>query len=287
MKTSILVSLVVGIIWTCNGLAATETTVTAKATSPLDRIGLSYDGLITGGTFERMDGVEGEGTGVRIEHYFRPSYKLDGGWSLSVTQLITQYLDRGGADGKNPKDRFSFFLPYVTAFKTNFLPEGWKIKMPGYFRYYIPIGSDDKNLGGKTDSGIGRFRARIFPNIALTDKLKFTLTTTYQHYLAGEPADTSFQHVVMLFNNLSYQVTDKFSVFAEYGVIAYGNYGGNWGKWFKQGDGDNIQYVEAGASFSVLDNVSVTPYADFYPAKDNESFLSGGEWGLLVSYKAF
>lgn len=272
------------VLCSSSAFAETSGTTTAKQTSVIDNIGFTYTADVNGGTFRHADGNDGKGIGFGIRHYLSPKYRFKDGVSLTLTQLVTQKLDRDGSGGM-PTDRFSFFLPYLTLSKGNLLSKSAPISMFAYARYYIPIGGDDKARGSATDSTFGRARVRLYPTYQITKKLSATVMVGYQHYLAGSPTLSSFQHEVYISPSLSLQVTKSFSVGAEFFTLARGTHGGKWGKYFKNQDA-NLQLLEFTANYTGIKRLTVTPYVDLYPGREGKDFFADGSFGMAIAYSA-
>jgi hypothetical protein len=231
-----------------------------------------------------------DGTNLTFIHFFAVGANLGKGFSLKLTQPVTQNIDE---KDETVKKQWQPGNPYLTLSHGKILSsERYAANLEGYFRYYIPVSrgtQDAMNKGFLTsgfapvDNGRGAIRLFLNPSKSFLDgKLTFNgamLTNIHLNALSkqerinrqaaelGKPGASGTltgereKLNVVINPSVVYSVNPKVDVYLEWATGTLRN--DTAGRWTSINVDDDGQYLSPGVYWSPTKKVYVNPYISY------------------------
>lgn len=267
---------------------AAATSVSKKDDSIIDRMSIKYTIEMLGPTVGQLDGNDGPGANLTLNHYWAFGYKISDRVSASLTPYFTTPVRAANPDGD---DNLTFGDMYLTVFH-NKLYENKKygIKMAGYIRGYFPVSkaSNDPTLvGSAREQQNGKARIRLFPSKSWLDgSLKFTMDSSFyvpfrKGGLGAGNASSIRDYYFYFFPNLSYTINDSWGTYVAYNapINHYKDSSrGGQGRFDRFSDGNSLEF---GFEWTGVKGLLVNPFIAINQGKP----LAEADLALVAQYQ--
>ena len=211
-----------------------------------------------------IDGQEGGGSDLTINHYGSVGWKLSNKWTVKATQAMQQRI-RKKVEGQ---DDFIMTDPYFTFSNSKIASsDKYGTNLAGYVRYYAPFSrATNQNVGTANDQGNGAIRLLVAPSKTFMDGaltiscpsfIQYRLNkSTAQERSALNNGDSSRIDYRAFINPIvAYSLSAKTEAYLEFGT--------NYINHSTKGTWSNIQdvaYISPGLNLSPAKKVLVNPY---------------------------
>ena len=215
--------------------------------------------LLTGGSFQSLDGKEGAGKNFNLRFYPSLGYKFTRVTSIGYGQEFRQYFR--DKDPKRPnRKEFEVRDPYLGLSFYRFVnTRGFALS--GKVRFYFPVTEYTKTSIGKSyDNGKGQWNAGVTPSQKFIDgDLTLSAPIDYYYRIAKNPPKVREDHSFKVSPQVSYRLNRKVDAKVEYstGYIRHMNNAKN--KWTKLNDPILGHSLSTGISWYATDNWSLSP----------------------------
>lgn len=247
---------------------------------------------LSGPKWKALDGTEGEGKSLTLQHFPSIGYKISSKWSVSATQMMTQAFDSDPS-----KEHWTMNDPYFTFSNNNITSSSkYGTSLSGYIRYYAPFSqATNRGVAKYSDQGNGAIRLLLTPTKTFMDgAISLTGVTLVQTKLAksteaeraanpankGHVGDGIREDYKFAFNPaLEYDPSSKFGVYLEY-FTGYFRHN-TAGHWTTFNNADTGQYLSPGINWMPTKKVLVNPYLSWGPTSYQ---INNADIGVQVQY---
>lgn len=255
--------------------------------SIIDRMSVKYTLEALGPTLGTLDGNDGPGANLTLNHYWSFGYKISDRVSATLTPYFTTPIRAANPDGD---DNLVFGDMYLTVFHNRlYKNEKYGINVAGYIRGYFPTSkaSNDPDLAGTAkEQQNGKARIRLLPSKKWLDgALTFTMDTSFyvpfrKAGLGADRASSQRDYYFYFFPNLSYQVNDAWATYIAYNAplshFKDTSRGGN-GRFERFSNGNS---VEVGFEWTGVKGLLVNPFVAINQGKN----IADADLAIVAQY---